>query len=151
MQPCREVACKLQRASGKEHSEDRSHGARCMRVCPTEWPVMQVSFSWQTNDTGRMPGGSTHVYKDLKRAVLDRSVSNGMLLGGEMSAPTWMQAVMQFSLLWLFRLGSCTSGAPRRTCTVKRRMPCSLGFAAARLCSGMTTMVGRPTVMLGFW
>ncbi len=37
------------------------------------------------------------------------------------SAPAlvaWMQAVMQLSLLWLLSLGSCTSGAPRRTCTV---------------------------------
>jgi hypothetical protein len=44
---------------------------------------------------------------------------------------TCMQAAMQLSLLRLFHPGSCTSGGPRRTCTVNSRMPRSLGPAGA--------------------
>ena len=42
------------------------------------------------------------------------------------SAPAvyaWMQAVMSLSLVWVLSLGSCTSGWPRRTCTVNSVMP----------------------------
>jgi hypothetical protein len=64
---------------------------------------------------------------------------------------TCMQAAMQLSLLWLFHPGSCTSGAPRRTCTVNRRMPAALGPGAASFHSGRITMVGLPSVVEGAW
>ena len=70
------------------------------------------------------------------------------------SAPAvvaWMQAVMQFSLLWLLSLGSCTSGNPRRTCTVKSVSPCASVSGLASLNSGMMTMVAGPTVTRGSW
>jgi hypothetical protein len=47
-----------------------------------------------------------------------------------MHGRTCMHAAMQLSLEWLFQPGSWTSGCPRLTCTVKRRIPFSLGPGA---------------------
>ena len=63
----------------------------------------------------------------------------------------WMHAAIQLSLLCEFHAGSCTSGAPRLTCVVIRRMPCTFGASAAGLCSAAMTIVGLPTVNVGFW
>ncbi len=70
------------------------------------------------------------------------------------SAPAvyaWMQAVMSLSLLWLFSLGSTTSGYGRRTCTVNRRMPPATTSGLGALYSGTITIVAGPTVMRGSW
>jgi hypothetical protein len=50
------------------------------------------------------------------------------------STRTWMHAAMQLSFERLFQPGSCTSGGPRRMCTVNSRMPRSLGPAARVWC-----------------
>ena len=62
-----------------------------------------------------------------------------------------MQAVMSLSLLWVFSLGSTTSGYGRRTCTVNSRIPLAATAAAGCLCSGTITIVAGPTVIRGSW
>ena len=70
------------------------------------------------------------------------------------SAPAfvaWMQARMQLSLEWLLSFGSCTSGGPRRTWTVNRRMPRTATAGSGALYSGMMTTVAGPMVTRGSW
>ena len=70
------------------------------------------------------------------------------------SAPAlvaWMHAWMQFSFEWLLSFGSCTSGAPRRTCTVNSRTPRVSRLGSGTLYSGMMTTVAGPMVTLGSW
>lgn len=78
--------------------------------------VKLIIQSYQTSCTSKAQ--HNHVF------CLHAGIANTTCRTG---ARTWMQAAMQLSLLCEFHPGSCTSGAPRRTCVVKRRMPCSLG------------------------
>ncbi len=58
---------------------------------------------------------------------------------------------MSFSLLWLFSLGSSTSGYGRRTCTVNSRIPDCTTSGVGSLYSGIITIVAGPTVIRGSW
>ena len=58
---------------------------------------------------------------------------------------------MQLSLLWLLSFGSCTSGKPRRTWTVKSVRPAASVSGLAFFHSAMMTTVAGPIVTRGSW